>query len=210
MLAVRSVLDDMAKPLDEGTRKAAVALYMLCACRWVKDLPAPQVGRVIRVPFMVHNSIAVLSAALLGGEVWIEEGEGRPRVANTFHVRAPVGESPSTNLLRAIHASLYIADPMALDVARHDETDEETIDRLLADVKARLRTIRRQKKSSLTVIVDSPDAFENAGWASEIDLQPFCVDNQLARNLFVLSPNELDAEIRELWRQISGESSTRT
>lgn len=73
MLAVRRVLLKYSKSnpkLSADISQAAVRLYMLCGTRWVRTSALKcTADTVVKVPDMLLNPIAVLSATLFGGSV---------------------------------------------------------------------------------------------------------------------------------------------
>jgi hypothetical protein len=203
MLAVRRVLLRVPKPIDELTRKGAVALYMSCACRWVNsEMPALPAGKAIRVPQMAGLSTAVLSAVLFGGEISLVGGAAGPMAQHVYEVRTTAGESLSANLLRAIYVALHRGESSAREVARSDSDDPEQLKVLVARIRARIGQIQEVEESSFTLLLDQAEVFDGSAWSGTLGVQPFSLDPDLEADLFILSHHDLDAEIREFWQQV--------
>lgn len=203
MWAVRTALEDHpALCSDSRVQEAAVAVYMLCALRWVEGTPDADGSRVVAVPTSGRNVLAVLSAAFFGGRIQFALQARSPQALHVYDVRAPVGEAPSANLLRAIYCALFAEDMSALDVARKDDDDPKVIEEMVQRLRSRLNDIRLRKKLSFTLIIDRADAFQEAPWADSLEVMPFVVDEQLAEAVFLINPHQLDQEINELLRQL--------
>lgn len=206
MWAVRRVLKKPGPPaVDEATRQAAIAVYMLCACRWTRPAELKTgSGRIVRVPQMLLNPMAVLSATLFGGGIFLRQHDGNePVAANVFEVRPVLGESPSGQLLRELYATLCPDDAAILDQARRDSTTEAEQRDMVSAIRVRINDIRHVEESSLTLVVDCPAVFEEAAWATELQLKAFARDPGLVEDLFVVSPGELHREIKEFWRTVA-------
>lgn len=206
MWAVRRVLKKPGSPVvDDATRQAAIAVYMLCACRWTRPAELRTgSGRLVRVPQMLLNPLAVLSATLFGGGIFLRPHKGNePVAANVFEVRPVLGESPSVQLLREIYATLCPDEAAMLDQVRRDSTTEAEQRDMVSAIRARINDIRHVEESSLTLVVDCPAVFEEAAWAAELQLKAFARDPGLVEDLFVVSPGELHHEIKEFWRAVA-------
>ena len=206
MWAVRRVLTKPGQSaVDEATRQAAIAVYMLCACRWTKAAELRTgAGRIVRVPQMLLNPIAVLSATLFGGGIFLRQHKGNePVAANVFEVSPVLGESPQVQLLREIYAKLCPDDAAILDHARRDSTAEEEQLDMVSAIRARINDIWNVEESSLTLVVNCPAVFEEAPWAADLQLKAFARDPGLVEDLFVISPRELHHEIKNFWRTLA-------
>ncbi len=198
MWAVRDTLEDHAAFRTDGdVQKAAIAVYMLCALRWVDCKALPDGSRVVAVPTLGCNVLAVLSAALFGGRIEFALQNGTPQPVHLYDVRAPAGESPSTNLLRAIYDALFPERRDALENARRDDDDPQLIDELVERLTSRLSRIRR-RELNITLVIDSAEAFQHASWSHRLDLTPFAVDARVAETVFLIEqPHRLDQDIRD-------------
>ena len=203
MWAVRTALDDHPGLCsDSRVQDAAVSVYMLCALRWVERTPMADGSRVVTVPALGRNVMAVLSAAFFGGRIQYALQAGISQPLHVYDVRAPVGQAASANLLRAIYCALFADEYGALDVARRDDDDPKFIDEMVQRLQARLNEIRLRKKLGFTLIIDRADVFQQAPWADKLDVTPFTIDAQLSQAVFLLKPHQLDEEINHLLRQI--------
>ena len=201
MWAVRNALEDRpAFRTDRDMQKAAIAVYMLCALRWVDCTALPDGSRVVPVPTLGRNVLAVLSAALFGGHIEYALQTGTPQPLHLYDVRAPAGEAASANLLRAIYCALFADEPGALETARRDDEDPRVIDEMAQRLKSRLNDIRRRRKLNLTLVIDRAGPFLQAAWAPQLDVTPLVVDTQVAQTIFLLDPHQLDQEILEMLR----------
>lgn len=204
MWAVRTALEENpAFRSDCRVQEAAVAVYMLSALRWVQSTTMADDGsRVVAVPTLGRNVLAVLSAAFFGGRIQYAFQAGTPQPLHVYDVRAPIGEAAPVNLLRAIYGALFAEEYGALEIARRDDDDPNVIGEMVQRLQSRLNEIRRRRRLSFTLIIDRADAFQEAPWANKLDVTPFVVDEQLAQAVFLLKPHQLDQEINELMRQI--------
>jgi hypothetical protein len=213
MFAVRRVLKKIAptssQTIDEPTRQAAVSVYLSCACRWTRaDALNGLAGRVLRVPPMLVNPIAVLSATLFGGSLTLRTGDaGGPVAAHTYEINHAPGEDASTNLLRALYCALCANDFATLDTARRDSTTADEVQAMVSAIRVQLDDIANVEQSSFTLIVDCPDVFDGAAWAADLELRAFARDSTLVEELFVIAPRDLDNEIRKLWQSLRKDES---
>lgn len=208
MWAVRTALEDHPGLCADGAaQQAAIAVYMLCALRWVENTPTQKGDRAIAVPNLRHNVLAVLSAAFFGGRIQFTLQASSPRPMHVYDVRAPVGESASTNLLRAIYSELLADDMSALEVARRDDDDASLVEEMLQRIQTRLADIRR-RKLSFTLLIDRPDVYRDAAWAQALPCTPFAIDHRLAQDVFLVQPHALDEEINLLLRLVRAPGST--
>ncbi|MFM2058826.1 MAG: hypothetical protein RLY71_3211 [Pseudomonadota bacterium] len=212
MWAVRRVLKVRPRPIDEPTRKAAIALYMLCACRWTQPaVLRSHSGRVIHVPPMLLNPIAVLSAALLGGGLTLESNkQGDPCAAHAYEVKPAPGEDPSVQLLRAIYVALCSDDDQTPAVGRHDSANEAEVERMLSAIRVRINRIQQVDESQLTLVIDCPEIFDEASWASRLNIKAFACGKKIVEEILVIDPVELEGEIKELWKEICRDERTRS
>lgn len=209
MLAVRRVLKrGVARPADP-VGQAAVALYMLCAIRWVARVPAGLPGCAVLVPPLRPHALAVLSAAMFGGEVaLVPDGTGRAQPKHHYQVSAAASADRQTSLLGALYAKLFPERMDATDVARRDTFSTEERDRLVADLRVRLEDIRSVDELSFTLVVDDSAAWDAADWSGQFDISPFVLDPELSQDLFAMPPDELEAMVEELWRLIQPPATT--
>lgn len=203
MWAVRSALDHEPALCSHGAaQEAAVAVYMLCALRWVAGKPADDSATVVSVPTLGCNVLAVLSAAFFGGQIQYALKSGPAQPLHVYDVRAPAGESAGTNLLRAIYCALFADEAGALEVARRDDEDPKVVDEMLQRLRVRLNDIRSRRKLAFTLVIDRAQPFEEAAWKDRLGVKPFVLDRTLAKAMFLVDPHELDQEIQELLRQL--------
>lgn len=209
MLAVRRVLKRGAPRPADPVRQAAVALYMLCAIRWVARPPAGQPGHAVLVPPLRPHALAVLSAAMFGGEVaLVPDGAGRAQPMHHYQVSAAASADRQTSLLAALYAALLPDRMDATDVARRDSFPASERERLLGAVRVRLEDIRDVDQKSFTLVVNDGAAWDTADWASRLDASPFVLDPELSQDLFAMPPDELEAMVDELWRLIQAPATT--
>ena len=203
MLAVRRVLKPIGGKPSDATCRAAIALSMLCASRWVARVPSGAPGQVVKVPRLRYHALAVLSAAMFGGEVaLVADGAGGSLPHHLYDVRCPAGEDRSTNLLCALYAALHRERMDAVEIARRDQLKPDEAARLLADLRVRLEDIREVDESSFTLVVDDVPAWESAAWPASLGVSPFVLEPELSQDLFAMSPDELETMVSELWRLI--------
>jgi hypothetical protein len=209
MLAVRRVLKKLGgKPTNPQCR-AAVALSMLCACRWVSRLPAAAPHQVVGVPSLRQHALAVLSASMFGGEVnLVADGRGGPRPQHLYDICPPAGDDAQTNLLAAIYTALFPDRMDATDIARKDSFTEAERKRLVADLSVRLEDIREVDGSSFTLIIPDRATWASADWSGALDVSPFVLDPELSQDLFAMDPDQLEAMVHELWRQMHASEGT--
>jgi hypothetical protein len=210
MWAIRRVLKARPRPIDNATRQAAVALYMLCACRWTQESEVRKhSGRVVRVPDMMINPIAVLAAAMFGGQLALQVGDGGDvRPVHAYEIRPAIGEDAALNLLLALFVALCPDHPMVPKVARLEKIADDELRRIRSQVKVRIDEIQQVDEVCLALVIDCPDVFEQAAWAAELNLRAFARDSQLVEDLFVVSPLDLDAEIQRFWKDLGADDRT--
>ncbi|MEY4752132.1 MAG: hypothetical protein RIQ60_4346 [Pseudomonadota bacterium] len=204
MRRIRRVLKDLAQPIDEATRQAAASLYMLCACRWTRTkVVRAHSGRVVRVPDMMVNPIAVLASVMFGGQLALQRDDhGEARPIHAYEISPSAGEDAATNLLIALFVALCPEDRLAPKLARQEKLSAEELHHVRAAVTVRIDEIENVDEISLTLVVDCPEVFEQAAWVAELNLRAFARDPQLAEDLFVIAPRDLDLWIKRFWRDL--------
>jgi len=210
MLAIRRVLKEAEGKPSDAVCRAAVALSMLCACRWVARVPAVVVGRVVKAPSLQRHALAVLSAAMFGGEVMlVSDGVGGSAPMHLYDACPPTSEDRRPTLLGAIYEKVCWQEMDATAVAQKDRFTDAEHKRVMGKLIVRLEDVRKVVKSSFTLVVSERDAeaWETADWSPDIAVSPFTVDTALSQDLFAMPPEELEAMVSELWRLIQPTST---
>lgn len=207
MWAVRTALEDHAELRnDSQVQEAAVAVYMLCALRWVNGRPTLDGASAVTLPTLGRNVLAVLSAAFFDGCIEFIYEAGSATAQHVYNVSAPLGEAASINLLRAIYCELFRHDIKAIEIARCDNDDPKAIDEMLQRLESQLNEIRR-RKLGITLVIDRAEPYQSAAWAGNLKLTPFVLDDKLGKTMFLLQPHKLDQEIQHLLHLIQLASS---
>jgi internalin A len=207
--SVRRALDSAPPAADDARlrqrcEEAAAALYCIAACCLVGlASQAARTSYVVRVPRPEPILCAVIATALFGGEIRMmppERGE-LPTVPYVFEVTtAGVGDQPVNDFERAAYIASFPND--------HETPDISTFDGPLdshhrAKLAARLRTVKRVRRASLSFVVRSDfsaDAYEHFGSTHQVPV--LVPDSETTSVLLGMQVETLLAEIAEFWAEL--------
>lgn len=210
MFAARRALDVVTRKADVTasscrlTELAAVSVYCLAVCRLV-DVAA--LGTSYRFPTQSRDAAslycAVLATVLCGGRLELAHAHhGRaPRPSHAYDIRVPgAGDHGPQVFEQALYQSLCSDGPNA--------PEDSTLDGPLtstqrAQIKARIRTIRRKERHALTLVLHDASHQASADAFSQAHGVPvFVCDPDVTEALIGMTAEELAADIEELWRDL--------
>jgi hypothetical protein len=186
------------------TELAAVSVYCLAVCRLV-DVAA--LGTSYRFPMQSRDAAslycAVLATVLCGGRLELAHAHhGRaPRPSHAYDIRVPgAGDHGPQVFEQALYQSLCSDSPNAPEDATLDGP-LTSIQR--AQIKARIRTIRRKERHTLTLVLHDASHQASADAFSQAHGVPvFVCDPDVTEALIGMTAEELAADIEELWRDL--------
>jgi hypothetical protein len=209
MLAIFATVKD---PQLAGDRTkafdAAIALYFLAASCLVKKPPQFALGQVIKLPRMSPVVVAIMSVALLGGKQGLASRDNlEPEATHTYHasIDAVAGACESDRMLRAVYAAFFPENQRSMAYgARADVLTPQQKKQLIAEIEVRVKLIRDEggKDNALTLIVDSIQAYDDAGIGKREIVTPFFIDTEMEDTFLEVTADELLAFLRELIRAI--------
>lgn len=201
--AIRAALEDVNEKLDGTTsdraavERAVAALYFLAACRLV-DHEAHADGDLLAwVPSeSVPLVCAVIATALFGGhlDIWRADDDAGKIPEYYFEIRAKPG---SEHLRESLDRALYVElsrkfpDVMTTDLDAGPLTPKEQ-----SRLRSAIRTIRKVKKSSLTLVIKGLSHASAPEYFVEKHKVPALIENREAGvALLGMDPEDLAAEI---------------
>lgn len=210
MFAARRALAAVTRKTD-GTADAcrlaelaAVSVYCLAVCRLV-DVAA--LGKSYRFPKQASDAAslycAVLATVLCGGRLELAPSDaGRPpRPSHAYDIRVPgAGDRGSQVFEQALFQALCADSPNAPEAV---VVDAPLSDGQRAQVKARIRTIRRKERHALTLVLhDASHQASADAFSQDQGVPVFVCDPDVAAALIGMTAEELAAEIKEMWREL--------
>ncbi|MBI1209558.1 MAG: hypothetical protein GC191_20035 [Azospirillum sp.] len=189
-----------------AARHAAVALYVLAACRLVNRAARARDGYAIRVELNEPIICAVIATALFGGELHLKPVEGDvPRADHVYLVKPSVGgEHEEAEFERALFLAFFQNDARApeigLDGGQWRPGQRED---LYARLRARLGNIRHARKSCLALVIDGQAGHEPAvKFAATHSVPVFLRDDAVGHDLLGMPEMDLRAEIVQFWSDL--------
>lgn len=80
---------------------------------------------------------------------------------------------------------------------------------MLSAIRVRINQIQRVEESQLTLVIDCPEIFDEASWASRLNIKAFACGKKVVEEILVVDPLELELEIKELWKELCRDEKTR-
>lgn len=210
MFAARRALED-ARPKTGATAEtfrlaelAAVSVFCLAVCRLV-DVAA--LGTSYRFPTQAKDAAtlycAVLATVLCGGRLELSHShDGRtPRPAHAYDIRVPcAGDHGPQVFDQALFQALCADSPNAPEAAT---LDSALTSAQRAEIRARIRTIRRRERHALTLVLhDASHQASADAFSQDHGVPVFVCDPEVAAALIGMTAEELAAEIQEMWREL--------
>jgi CRISPR/Cas system-associated endoribonuclease Cas2 len=210
MFAARRALDVVTRKTDVTAdacrlaELAAVSVYCLAVCRLV-DVAA--LGKSYRFPPQAKDAAslycAVLATVLCGGRLELAHSQHRraPKPSHAYDIRVPgAGDHGPQVFEQALYQALC-SD--SLNAPEDSTLDGPLTSAQRAQIKARIRTIRRRERHALTLVLHDASHQASADAFSQAHGVPvFVCDPDVSEVLIGMTAEELAADIEELWSEL--------